>query len=274
MATAPAVVLGAIPPWLQLGPVEVRDGVRVRPVLGDWSHRHECDQLPAFIVDTPDVVPAAPYPLGPRPRDANPVPCLPGKSVTALKRIHSGKVALLFNGPSLSNHNLFRLRTPLIGMNRTHAGNAGYVGPQPDYLCVIDEVWMHNQHVLAHPGLINGSVNPKAVGYRVPRHFRSTPFSFDLGHDGYVPLVPGTTGFLALQLAVYMGFTDIYCLGLDLAGGHFDGSAGSHHYNWMRRHFLRIAPFLAARDIRVTVCGSPESRCNAFPHSTFEEACA
>lgn len=274
MATAPAVIIGALPAWLALGPVEFRDGVPVRPVLGDWSHRHECDQLPAFIVDSPAAVASSPRPLGPRQPSPDPVHSLPGKSIAELKGIHSGKVALLFNGPSLSEHDLFRIPCPIIGMNRTHAGNKGYVGPQPDYLCVIDEVWMRNQNVLAHPGLINGSVNPAPVGYRAPRHFRASPFSFDLAHDGYVPVVPGTTGFLALQLAIYMGFDALFCLGLDLSGTHFDASPGSHHYKWMARHFLRMAPLIAARDIRVTICGSPESQCAAFTHSTFEELCA
>ena len=106
------------------------------------------------------------------------------------------------------------------------------------------------------------------------RNFRATPFSFDLYRDGFVPPVPGTTGFLALQLAVYLGFRDIYCLGLDLGGAHIDGSAGSQHYGLMAHHFRRMASTIRRGGVRVTVCGSPVSRCDAFEHSTFEELCA
>lgn len=263
------VLIGAPPSWLELGPVVLRDGLPMREVLGDYSGRDECDRPPKFYIDGD----------GPRVKkvkgiDPNPVEQrLPGKNIAELKGIHFGAVALLFNGPSLSNHDLFRIKTPIIGMNRTHAGNKGYDGPQPDYLCVIDEIWFHIQDVLNHPGLINGGVNRVDKGHRATRSFRAAPFSFDLAHDGYVFPVPGTTGFLALQLAVYMGFDQIHCLGLDLNGSHFDGSTGSQHYNWMKRHFARMAPLLRERGIDVYVCGNPQSKCDVFPHSDFSAVC-
>jgi len=266
-----AVVIGAVPPWIDLGPAEVRDGVTVRPVLGDWSARAECDRPPAFLIeqDLGSRVIVLEGPTEPLPQR------LPGKHISELKGKHSGRAVLLFNGPSLARHNLFRVRDPLIGMNRTFVGNKGYTGPQPEYLCAIDEVWMRHPDVLAHPGLINGGVNEVSKGYRVTRSYRGRPFSFDLAHDGYVPLTPGTTGFLALQVAVWMGFTELYCLGLDLRGGHFDGSSGvSQHFSWMNRFYNKVAVSLAERDISVTVCGSPESKCTAFPHSSFEELAA
>lgn len=265
------VVIGSVPPWIDLGPPEVRDGVTVRPVLGDWSHRGPWDQPPTHLVE-PESAPSVVVVEGP----TEPLPQrLPGRHISELKGKHSGRAVLLFNGPSLAKHNLFRIRDPLIGMNRTFVGNKGYTGPQPEYLCAIDEVWMRHPDVLAHPGLINGGNNETATGYRATRSYRGKPFSFDLAHDGYVPLTPGTTGFLALQVAVWMGFTELYCLGLDLSGGHFDGSSGvSQHFAWMNRYYKAIAKVLGERDIRVTICGSPDSKCSAFEHTSFEELAA
>lgn len=263
------VVLGGIPSWLSLGPAVLRDGVSVRPVLGDWSHRQECDRPPAFLIE------GAGKPL-PRQGPLLPIPQrLPGKSIALLKGKRSGSVAVLFNGPSLADHDLWKIKFPIIGMNRTFVGNPNYKGPQPDYLCAIDDVWFRNKHVLSHPRLVNGGINPMKDCYRATRDYRGRPFSFDLKRDGYVPLTPGTTGFLALQLAVWLGFTDLYCLGLDLGGAHFDGSSGvSQHFAWMNRYFKGIAPVLKDRGIRVTICGSPKSTCTAFDHSEFSEVAA
>lgn len=268
----PAYVLGALPSWLELGPVQEMDGVPVRAILGDWSHLHECDQPPKFVID--GILPHEPID---RSDTRPPVPQrLPGKPITHLKGIHSGRVAIFFNGQTLKDHDLHRVRQagiPIIGMNRTHVGFPGYDGPQPDYLCIVDNIWLTKPEVRAHPALINGGHNADHVGYRAARHFRMRPFSFDLWYDGYAPDTPCTTGSLALQLAVYMGFEEIYCLGLDLGGSHFGGAHGSTDPRTYPRannlHKLQ-APLLARRGVSVYVCGSPRSRCTAFPHAPFE----
>ncbi len=82
--------------------------------------------------------------------------------------------------------------------------------------------------------------------------------------------VPCTTGHLALQLAVYMGFTELYCLGLDMGGGHFDGSKGSLHFSFANKYHERQWPILKQRGINVYLCGSPESKCKAFERVPFE----
>lgn len=262
------LLIGTPPAWLELGPVVLRDGVPLREVLGDWSDRDECDRPPKYFVEQdPTTVVVRKGELGPVAQ------VLPGKPISTFKGVHSGKVALLFNGPSLAKHDLFRIKVPIIGMNRTYVGHKGYEGPDPDYLCAIDDVWIHEKDVAKHPRLINGSVVKTDLGYRVTRSFRATPFSFDLAHDGYVPLIPGTTGFLALQLAAYMGFEEIYCLGLDLGGSHFDNSTGSAHYKWMNRHFSRMAPVIKERGFKVFTCGNPDSHCTAFDHAPFEAVC-
>lgn len=271
------LLIGPAPAWLELGPVEMRDGLAVRPVLGDWSHRAPCDRPPKYVFDQHAPIAADLVRQGPHEALEQRTP---GKSMSLLKGIHSGAVAVLFNGPTLQTHNLFRIRTPIIGMNRTYAGHKGYIGPQPDYLCIIEECWFLIPEVVSHPGLINGGAGPLSdgcdKGHRALRSYRGFPFSFDLLSYGFVPSIPGSTGFMALQVAVWMGFTDIYCLGLDLGGDHFDGSKASQHFFDMARIFRRMAPLLADRGVRVTVCGSPKSHCDAFAKSSFEElvACA
>lgn len=272
MEGTPALIIGPIPAWLEVGPVTNIDGVMCREVLGDWSHRNEWNQLPKYIVEGA----TAPPERNLMPEDREPIPLrFPGKRIEGLKGIHSGTVAVLFNGPSLANHNLWAIKEagiPIIGMNRTHDGHKGYDGPQPDYLCVVDDVWTINKNVRAHPCVIDGSTNKDdSGGYRVARNFRAAPFSFDLQLDGYVPPVPCSTGHLALQLAVYAGFTEIYCLGLDMAGGHFDGTKGSLNFNMARKYHEAQAPILLSRGIHVYVCGSPSSKCTAFPRATFEQ---
>lgn len=264
--------LGDVPHWLNLGPVFGLEGVKVRKVLGDWSHLNECDRPPEYFFD--GIVPARRASLHDRSETRPPVEqTLPGKSILELKGRHSGRVAILFNGPSLALHDLNKIACPIIGINRTFTGSKSYSGPEPDYLCVADDVWISHPLVQKHPGLINGTIDKRDIGYRATRNFRMSPFSFDLWRDGYVSPVPCTTGHLALQAAVYMGFTELYCLGLDLSGGHFDGTIGSRHYILADRFHKIQAPLLKDREITVRICGSPGSACKAFGHVGFEAVC-
>ena len=180
-------------------------------------------------------------------------------------------MAILFNGPSLAQHDLSKITVPTIGINRTHKGNKNYHGPDPNYLCVIDEVWLRVPEIRDHPGLVNGSVHKGNHGFRAARSMRTSPFSFDLGFDGYVCAVPCTTGHLALQLAAFLGFTDLYCLGFDLGGKHFDGSPGeSQHFKMAVNLHKKQVPVLKERGINVYVVGSPDSNA-PFEHRTFEQ---
>lgn len=261
-------ILGAVPPWLNLGPVIEIDGIECREVLGDWSHRPECDRPPKYMSHGYPCEMQRPALMG---ADRLPLPQqLPGKRISALKGIHSGACAVLFNGPSLAHHDLHAINVPIIGMNRTHLGFAGYKGPQPDYLCVIDEVWIKDDNCLAHPCLIDGSISGRDNGgYRATRHFRAAPFSFDLDFDGYCCPIPCTTGHLALQLAVYMGFTEIFCLGWDMAGGHFDGTKSSMHFPMARKYHQKQAKVLREHGIKVWVCGSNDSAVTGYEHCDF-----
>ena len=267
--------VGPIPEWLVLGPATLVDGVSVQEVLGDWTHLHEVDQPPKYILDG-GLATKTRKPFD-RSETRPDVPqALPGRDIKQLRGRHSGKVAILFNGSTLKDHDLWKIKEagiPIIGINRTHVGRAGYFGPDPDYLCAIDHAWLLDPLVRRHPGLINGSTDNAHVGYRATRSFRMTPFSSDVGRDGFVPFVPGTTGFLALQVAAYMGFSEAWCLGLDLKGKHFDGTGASPYFVMMRKHFDRMAPKIEASGMKAYTCGSPNSLA-PFEKRTFEELVA
>ena len=131
--------MGTIPDWLLLGDSILHGGVPSRPVLGDWSHLNECDQPPMFIRD---MEAHSALHTADRGEDRKPVvQRCPGKPIAELKGRHSGRVAILFNGASLDQHDLYKIKCPIIGMNRTHAGYPTYNGPQPDYLCIVDWFW-------------------------------------------------------------------------------------------------------------------------------------
>lgn len=198
---------------------------------------------------------------------------LPGKPISELKGKHSGAVALFFNGASLAKQDLSSIRFPKIGMNRTHVGCPGYEGPQTDYLCIVDKIWFSHPQwrnsVRSHPAIINGSEHEEAYGYRTRRNW-SVLFSFDL-EKGYGCPIPCTVGHLAIQAAVYMGFTDLYCLGFDLGGEHFDGTRASRGFEEAAKAHQAQAKILKDAGINVYVVGSPESKA-PFPHMTFAEA--
>lgn len=270
-----AYAVGVAPHWLPLGPVIDVDGMPAREVLGDWSHLHECDRPPKYIREGVHVHNGS----GQDRSETRPAvrQTRPGKPISELRGTRSGKVAILFNGASMASHDLHRITVPIIGINRTHVGFPGYDGPQPDYLCLVDWAWFDKPHwresVLNHPLIVNGSDHAEEIGYRVVRHPRMAPFSFDLARDGYAGPVPCTTGHLALQLAAYLGFTDIYCIGLDMGGGHFDGTKSSLHFADAIRYHSRQAPLLEQAGIKVYICGSPDSALKCFPHAPFEAVC-
>lgn len=203
----------------------------------------------------------------------------PGRNIEELKGIHSGPVAILHNGPSLADHDLWQIKVPTIGMNRTHQGYVGvmgdgYKGPQPTYYCFYDHPWGRKETVLAHPRVINGSsmeTDPSGGKFwRATASYRMFPFSFDLWRDGFAPPVPCTTGFLAMQLAVYMGFTELFLLGLDLGGGHFDGTKASASMPDAASHYEKVAPYLKNAGIKTWLCGSPGSLLTkVFPQVPF-----
>lgn len=247
------------------------DSSQLRPKImdGDYSHLHPWDRPPREVLE---IVGGSLIPPFDRSEERAPIKwTFPGKDIAELKGKHQGRVAILFNGQSLAKHDLTKLNCPLIGMNRTHHGHQTYFGPQPDYLCVVDTGWLDKKTVQQHPGLINGSNDPRPLGWRVPKSSRMSPWSFDLKRDGAICV---TTGMLALQVATYLGFTEVYCLGLDLDGLHFDGTRSGNNMMAQEKLCREAAPLLKQRGISVWLCGSPDSLCTAFPHAPYEQLVA
>jgi hypothetical protein len=90
-----------------------------------------------------------------------------------------------------------------------------------------------------------------------------------------------TISYFALQLAVHMGFKEIYFLGLDLKNDkdktHFFGSdfnSRDHdttEFPRMKKSFETIAPLLKEKGINVFNC-SPNSSLTYFPYFDYNEA--
>lgn len=97
---------------------------------------------------------------------------------------------------------------------------------------------------------------------------KSGTFNRDLANDGVVISLDGigSVAYVALQIAVYMGFSPIYFLGLDLGGPHF-------HKEWDVTPIIERQNELFAHvpELEVYNVGSPESRCERFPKLEFGE---
>lgn len=102
-------------------------------------------------------------------------------------------------------------------------------------------------------------------------------FSFDLTQSG---VTGRTTTYLALQLAVWMGFKTIYLVGLDLCvtntHTHFYGTKKNFqwmtgkHFVVMQRSFKQAAKSLKDTDVKVYNC-SPVSTVTVFPKVNIKE---
>ena len=233
----------------------------------DQSHKHPVDRTPPRIWENICVE----FGIHWDQSETRPsIPALPGKSISELRGIHSGPVALLFNGASLADFDLYKIKAPMIGMNRTHRGYESYEGPEPDYLCIVDTSWLNRAAVRNCPRLINATTDPRPIGYRIPASYRAAragvPFSFDLKRDGAIPT---TTGWLALQFAAYAGFRDIYCLGLDLGGKHYDGTPSGMNMDAQASLTEKSRDALKERGINVWSLG----RSDVFPRGNFAEVC-
>lgn len=203
-----------------------------------------------------------------------------GLDIRELRGKHVGPVAIFGNGRSLADHNLFKIPCPIIGMNRTYVGYAGYEGPQPDYYVLIDRPWLHKQEVRDHPFVINCATDSQPIGYRVLKSHRMVPFSYDLWLDGVVPV---NTGYAALQVAVYLGFSSLYLFGFDFMkdvtqkeykpkeNPHFDGTPSGTGMFRQAHYFRQAAESLKEHGIRALFVGSPENGTDCLPHISFEE---
>lgn len=190
------------------------------------------------------------------------------------KEMHPNKHCFIIaSGPSLNDHDLSPLsRRFTIGLNRSFL-----IYPQAYYHCMFDHrlFEMYSKEVESQRKIFTLEDRPTGI----PIHLLGTNgFSWDLTegiYSGY------TISYFALQLAVYMGFTKIFYLGLDLANDkentHFFGhdyhskNHDNTEYPKMINAFEKILPTLKHRDIEVYNCSK---RCKAtfFPYMSYEDA--
>lgn len=194
--------------------------------------------------------------------------------ISDFKDLHKNKNCfILSSGPSLKEIDLTPLQRRItIGLNRSFLAY-----PETHYSCVFDYRLfdMYPDEIKKARYLFTLEDRPMGI----PLHLNGAEgFSFDLEkgiYSGY------TISYFALQLAVYMGFQNIFFLGLDLKNAekdtHFFGH--DHHsrdhekteFPKMRKSFESIAPTLKAKEINVYNC-SPVSSLECFPYLSYSEA--
>lgn len=202
--------------------------------------------------------------------------------LTRFKDLHRGEpLALLANGPSILDHDLSRIPFPTMGVNKSwKLHDATY------------HVTLESSHWQADPDVyramagkkklfVLGDVSSTRTWARswpwdpAPNELRvvypGNALYFPFSTDAEKGVVEGWNGvgsvtYVALQLAHYMGFRAVYCLGLDLRGPHFHGEwAPSLMLERQNELFTQVPTSLGVR-----VVGSPESAA-IFPKITFEE---
>ena len=198
------------------------------------------------------------------------------EKISGYKNLHSGKnIFILSSGPSLADLDLSLLKNKIVmGLNRSTQ-----IYPTPYYQCVFDYRLF--------------DLFPES--YRNVRQLftlQDRPFGLPLkllGGDGFSQdLEEGiysgyTISYFALQVVAYMGFKNIFYLGLDLKHEgpktHFFGQ-DQQTLNHEQTEFPRMikmlnygAEVLTSTDINVYNC-SPESTLECFPKISYEEALA
>lgn len=190
------------------------------------------------------------------------------------KDLHRGKrLFILGSGPSLNELDLSKLEHRLVmGLNRSFLAV-----PDTHYHCVMDrrlfDLYPEELEKARYLFTIPGS--PRGIPIKL---LGTEGFSWDLEegiYSGY------TIAYFALQVAVYMGFSEIFLMGLDLqlwkGNTHFFGfdfasrSHESTEFPKMRRMLGYAAKVLRDEPVEVYNC-SPTSTLQVFPRVTFDFA--
>lgn len=198
------------------------------------------------------------------------------ETIGDFKGLHQGKsVFILASGPSLGTLDLTPLgRRIVIGLNRS-----SLVFPDTHYHCTMDERLFHEYEDVLRKTRYLFTLQDRPFGIPI-KLLGSESFSRELTegiYSGY------TVAYFALQVAVYMGFTRIYYVGLDLkhqtGQTHFFGNdpVSKNHeqteFPKMARMLQHGADQLAGSDVRVYNC-SPDTTLECFERVSFEWAVA
>ncbi len=187
---------------------------------------------------------------------------------------HRGKrLFIVASGPSLLDVPTERLR----GEITLTVNDALLKFPHSHYAAIMDSRKLHELHLelLEVEGLF--TLKGNSYGTEVPL-LGTDGFSLDLEQGAFSGY---TTAYFALQIAVFMGFREIYYLGLDLGNtarqSHFFGSRALQDrdrpdvYAKMRQSFERVAAKLKEMGVAVYNC-SPVSTLKCFPYRSVDDA--
>ena len=190
--------------------------------------------------------------------------------------VHEGKrVFILASGPSLKSHDLTPLSKRLtIGLNRSILAL-----PAPTYQCCMDHGLF--EEYAAGLGNVRCLFTLEDRPWGIPLKLLGTEgWSWDLEQGVYSGY---TIAYFALQLAVYLGFGEIYFLGLDLrlqnGDTHFFGTDyrskdhESTEFPKMHRMLSGASQILRDAGVRVFNC-SPIAELPCFPTIAYEKAIA
>lgn len=188
--------------------------------------------------------------------------------------VHHGKnVFILASGPSLADLDLDPLRRRIvIGLNRS-----SLLFPDTHYHCTMDERLFNEYDEVLRRCRYLFTFPDRPFGIPI-KLLGSEGFSFDLAegiYSGY------TVSYFALQVAVYMGFKNVFYLGLDLSNRarqtHFFGrdEVSANHeqteFPKMIRLFQNARTVLKDTEVKVYNC-SPDSVLTCFDHLSYERA--
>lgn len=197
-------------------------------------------------------------------------------SIADMKELHAGKrLFVISSGPSLNDLDLTPLKSRIVmGLNRSFM-----IWPNSYYHCVFDHRLFdeYEDELKKTRFLITLDDRPWGIPLNL---LGSEGFSWDLEEGVYSGY---TISYFALQVAIYLGFKEIFYLGLDLGHReretHFFGKdyrSENHEqteFPKMRRSFENIAPTLEEKGIEVRNC-SPVSTLECFKYLSFEDAIA
>jgi hypothetical protein len=198
------------------------------------------------------------------------------EQILKYKDLHVGKnLFILASGTSLASHDLSVLKNKMVmGLNRSIL-----IYPSPYYQCVFDQRLFDLYHDSLKDVRQLFTLENRPFGQPI-KLLGGEGFSWDMEegiYSGY------TISYFALQLAVYMGFKNIFFLGLDLkhdgANTHFFGQdpLTINHENTEFPRMIKMlqhgANILAKTDIKVYNC-SPISNAETFPKLDFKDAIA
>jgi hypothetical protein len=185
------------------------------------------------------------------------------------------KLAILANGLSLNDHDLTKIALPVMGLNRSWKVYPGK-GPDGPFAHVALDTdhyreapaWYRAMSAWGKLYVAGGAWKELTPAAKILPIRTDVQFSTDLA-EGVVCSLNGVGSvfYAALQVAYSLGYREVFALGLDLSGPHFDGTPASPYVE-RQNELFRFIP----EDMSVLTCGSTESRA-IFEKVEFGSVC-